>query len=130
MWGNLLKAVAAVVVTVVTAWTADKICKKCTGKHMWEHLKNWNNVVANRLNAWLRNEQMCGRNYKYLHIFIEGGRSVGKLIADGVKSVTLQIFADEVNTGENVTIETEELSDCDFDQNGRYSIPTEDILTA
>lgn len=76
----------------------------------------------------LDNEQMYGRKYEYLHFCLEGWRSVGMAIAKGAKVVTLQIFADEVNTGETVTIETEELSDCDFDQNGRYSIPTEDIL--
>ena len=66
---------------------------------------------------YYESEQMYGHNYKYWYICIEQGRSGGSLIADGVKAVALQIFSDEVTTGENVTIETEELSDCDFDQN-------------
>ena len=130
MLGNLLKTAAAVAAAIAAAWAADKICKTYTGKHLWEHLKDLNNDIVNRVNSWLRSEQMYGRKYKYLHFCLEGWRSVGMAIAKGAKVVTLQIFADEVNTGETVTIETEELSDCDFDQNGRYSILIEDVLAA
>ena len=87
MLGNLLKTAAAVAAAIAAAWAADKICKTCTGKHLWEHLKDLNNDVVNRVNSWLRSEQMYGRKYEYLHFCLEGHTYLWKkslfIFADG-----------------------------------------------